>query len=252
MNTLEIKNLSKKYSKNAPWSIKDISFTCKPGEIIGILGANGAGKSTTLKCITGMIDYNEGSIEICGYNLKTNPIKAKSSFSFVTDNHIVFEKMTGLQYLSFMSDIYNVSNEDRDALYKQLDDIFHLGENLYQLISSYSHGMKQKICMMGSLMHSPKLWILDEPLLGLDPTTQEALLNFMREYVKDNTKSILFSSHNLDAVKKLCTKVIIISHGVLIEELELTDEIRSSSTILENYYKNTATNIDNENTNDAI
>lgn len=249
INTLEIKNLHKKYGKSKTWAIEDISFSCKPGEIIGVLGANGAGKSTTLKCITGMIPFDKGEITICGYDIKKSSLNAKHNFSFVTDSHVVFEKMTGIQYLSFMADIFDVTEKERNEQYLKLEKIFNLGDKVQNLISSYSHGMKQKICMMGSLIHSPNLWILDEPFLGLDPLVQQSLINFMHEYVAAE-KSILFSSHNLDAVKKLCHRVILISHGKLIKEIIIDENIKNSTTILEQEYLQAVRNLeDNVNEN---
>ena len=150
---LEVKNLFKKYGKKSDYAVKDISFSCAEGEVVGILGANGAGKSTTLKCITGMIPITSGTITVSGYDVSKNPVDAKRNFSFVTDNHTVFTKMTGMQYLSFMSDVYGVPYEKRDEKIKELEGVFKLGDSINKLISGYSHGMKQKICMMGSLIH---------------------------------------------------------------------------------------------------
>jgi ABC-type sugar transport system ATPase subunit len=156
---LEVKNLFKKYGKKSDYAVKDISFSCAEGEVVGILGANGAGKSTTLKCITGMIPLSSGTITVSGYDVSKNPVDAKRNFSFVTDNHTVFTKMTGMQYLSFMSDVYGVPYEKRDEKIKELEGVFKLGDSINKLISGYSHGMKQKICMMGSLIHEPRLWL---------------------------------------------------------------------------------------------
>ena len=204
--TLEVKSLSKKYSARANYAVKDVSFSCEKGQIVGLLGSNGAGKSTSLKCITGMIPLTEGEICIGGYSIAKNPIDAKRSFSFVTDNHATFVKMTGLQYLSFMADVYKVPKNERRARYEELESVFQLGDAVKRLISNYSHGMKQKICMMASLIHEPDLWILDEPMVGLDPRTQNAVINFMHSYAKKG-KTILFSSHNLDVVRRVCDRV---------------------------------------------
>lgn len=232
---LEVVSIFKKYNEKSSWAIEDISFSCKKGEIVGILGENGAGKSTTLKCITGIIPQTTGEIRICGYNMATQTIQAKQCFSFVTDNHSTFEKMTGMQYLSFMADVYGVSNQRRKDMYELLEQTFQLGESVNNIIASYSHGMKQKICMMASLIHEPKLWILDEPMVGLDPHTQWAVGQFMENYVKDG-KSILFSSHNLDAVRRICHRTLIISSGKLIANLELDQQTKDTPSILENLY----------------
>ena len=233
--TLEVKALCKKYSARANYAIKDISFSCEKGQIVGLLGANGAGKSTSLKCITGMIPLTEGEIFIGGKNISKNPIDAKRHFSFVTDNHATSVKMTGFQYLSFMADVYKVSKKDRQARYLELEKVFQLGDAVKKLISNYSHGMKQKICMMASLIHEPDLWILDEPMVGLDPRTQNAVINFMHAYAKKG-KTILFSSHNLDVVRRVCDRVVIINKGNLVADLVIDDQMRNDHSIIESYY----------------
>lgn len=234
-NTLIVKSLKKKYSKKADYAVKGVSFCCGKGQIVGLLGSNGAGKSTSLKCITGMIPYTEGEIYINGYDVAKYPIFAKRNFSFVTDNHATFVKMTGFQYISFMADVYKVSKEDRDRRYLELEKVFKLGDSVKRLISNYSHGMKQKICMMASLIHEPSLWILDEPMVGLDPRTQNAVINFMHDYVKSG-KTILFSSHNLDVIRRVCDRVVIINKGNLVADLEIDEKMRADHTILEKYY----------------
>lgn len=232
---LEVKNLFKKYGKKSDYAVKDISFSCAEGEVVGILGANGAGKSTTLKCITGMIPLSSGTITVSGYDVSKNPVDAKRNFSFVTDNHTVFTKMTGMQYLSFMSDVYGVPYEKRNEKIKELEGVFKLGDSINKLISGYSHGMKQKICMMGSLIHEPRLWLLDEPMLGLDPRTQNSVINYMREYVQTG-KTILFSSHNLDVVERVCDRVIIIAAGELKKIIVTGKDKFDGDELIEKYY----------------
>ncbi|NCA66746.1 MAG: ABC transporter ATP-binding protein [Clostridia bacterium] len=232
---LEISRLYKKYSPKANYAVEDISFRCGKGLIMGILGPNGAGKSTILKCLTGMIPISEGEIKICGFSIKDQPVAAKRNFSFVTDNHAVFVKMTGLQYLAFMADVYGVPTVERAERIKELDKAFQLGDSVKNLISSYSHGMKQKICMMGSLMHSPQLWIMDEPMLGLDPRTQGAVIAFMKRYVADG-KTILFSSHNLDVVQRICDRAVIINKGRIVEDIIIADFMRDNPQGLQKYY----------------
>lgn len=235
VKTLEVSSLCKKYSAKANYAVKDVSFSCERGQIVGLLGSNGAGKSTSLKCITGMIPLTEGEITIGGYSISKNPIEAKRNFSFVTDNHATFVKMTGLQYLSFMADVYKVPKKVRRARYEELESVFQLGDAIKRLISNYSHGMKQKICMMASLIHEPELWILDEPMVGLDPRTQNAVINFMHSYARKG-KTILFSSHNLDVVRRVCDRVVIINKGNLVADLVIDDSMRNDHTILEGYY----------------
>jgi ABC-2 type transport system ATP-binding protein len=212
---LFVKGLSKRYAPKGDFAIEDISFSCRRGEIVGLLGANGAGKSTTLKCVTGMLNPTSGKVSVCGYDLQKQPVEAKSNFSFVTDNHAVFEKLTGLRYLAFMADVYGVESAVRTQRTEYLQQIFRLGDDINRLIASYSHGMKQKICMMGSLMHMPKLWILDEPMVGLDPNTQAVVLDFMQNYAKQGN-TVLFSTHNMDVAEKLCHRKIIIDKGRLV------------------------------------
>lgn len=232
--TLKIENLGKKYGKNLDFSIKNISFTIEKGELVGLLGPNGAGKSTTLKCVTGILPITEGKIEICGDNIDTSPVAAKNHFSFVTDNHSVFLKMTGVQYLNFMADVYKVPTKKRQEIFDKLEEYFKLGKAVYNLISSYSHGMKQKICMMGSLVHSPDLWIMDEPMVGLDPRTQKAVTDIMKAYVESG-RTILFSSHNLDVVKRICSRAIVINGGKVVGDVS-REVFTAKEGELEKYY----------------
>ncbi len=233
-NLLLVKSLYKKYRQKSDYSIEDISISGGSGEIIGILGHNGAGKSTTIKCMTGIHPYQMGTIEICGYEVQKNPIEAKKNFGYVTDEFTLFDKMTGFEYVNFLADVYKVSLEDRKERIEELQKTFALGEALYQIISSYSHGMKQKISIMGALIHSPKVFILDEPMVGLDPYTSNQLKNFIQEYaMKGNL--VLFSSHNLDVVKKLCNRVYIIDQGHILETLDMK-EFLSSGKDFEEYF----------------
>ncbi|MEG1613544.1 MAG: ABC transporter ATP-binding protein [Clostridia bacterium] len=228
MEIIKINELCAKYSKKAEYAVSNISFSVQSGEVVGLLGSNGAGKSTTLKCLTGMLEPTSGTVHVCGYNIKSEPLKAKQNFAFVTDNHSVFTKMTGWQYLNFMADVYGVSVDDRKSVYEMLEKSFRLGDSVNNLISSYSHGMKQKICMMGSLIHSPKLWILDEPMLGLDPSTMSSVMILMQNYAKQGN-TILFSSHNLDTVKRLCDRVLVIKKGELIADINMTEAISENA-----------------------
>ena len=232
--TLKIEDLGKKYGKNLDFSIRNVSFTIEKGELVGLLGPNGAGKSTTLKCVTGILPITEGTVEICGENIDSSPVAAKNHFSFVTDNHSVFLKMTGVQYLNFMADVYKVPTKNRQEIFDKLEESFHLGKAVFNLISSYSHGMKQKICMMGSLVHSPDLWIMDEPMVGLDPRTQKAVTDIMKEYVESG-RTILFSSHNLDVVKRICSRAIVINGGKMVADVS-REVFTATEGELEKYY----------------
>lgn len=210
---LEIKNLTKQYHAAPKPAVDNLSVSCYPGEIVGLLGHNGAGKSTTLKCVTGILPYSKGEIFINGYNIEKEPVKAKSTFGYVSDKHDVFVKLTGMQYVDFMANAYGVSIADRKARLDRLEEVFQLGDRIFDTINDYSHGMRQKICMMGSLIHNPKLWIMDEPMIGLDPLTSQRVSAFMKNYARQGN-SILFSSHNINSVQKLCDRAVIIQNGV--------------------------------------
>ncbi len=215
-----VDGLYKKYSKKADWAVADVNFHCYEGEIVGLLGHNGAGKSTTLKCLEGMLPFDRGTISICDRDIVKDPIAAKANMGFVTDNHAVFVKMTGMQYLAFMADVYKVPTEVRKQRIAELEEVFQLGYAINNLISSYSHGMRQKICMMGSLIHHPKLWVLDEPMTGLDPRTMHAVQIFMRDYA-DAGNCIIFSSHALITVAKMCDRVVLLRTGCQLDELNI-------------------------------
>lgn len=215
-----VEGLYKKYSKKADYAVSNVNFRCYEGEIVGLLGHNGAGKSTTLKCLEGMLPFDQGKISICGKDIVKDPIAAKANMGFVTDNHATFIKMTGMQYLSFMADVYGVPGDVRKERIDKLEEIFQLGPAINNLISSYSHGMRQKVCMMGSLMHMPKLWVLDEPMTGLDPRTTHAVQQFMREYA-DAGNCIIFSSHALITVARMCDRLVLLRTGQQLDELNI-------------------------------
>ena len=212
----------KKYTNKGEYAIEDISLCGAEGEVIGILGHNGAGKSTTIKCMTGIHPYQKGSVKICGFDVQNSAINAKSNFGYVTDEFALFDKMTGYEYINFLADIYKVSLEDRKKRIDEMQEVFALGGAIYQLITSYSHGMKQKISIMGALIHRPKVFILDEPMVGLDPYTSNQLKNYIKDYALQGNL-VLFSSHNLDVVNKLCDRVYIIDQGRILETLVMKD-----------------------------
>ncbi len=219
---VSVKGLYKRYSKKADWAVTNVNFSCYEGEILGLLGHNGAGKSTTLKCLEGMLPFERGQITIDGHDIQKEAEAAKQSMGFVTDNHATFVKMTGMQYINFMADVYEVPTEVRAERLAELEEIFRLGKPIENLISSYSHGMRQKICMMGSLIHHPKLWILDEPMTGLDPRTMKAVQDCMHKYVAEGN-SIIFSSHALDTVAKLCDRIVLIRKGEQVDGLNVKE-----------------------------
>lgn len=242
---IEIESLIKQYPSASAPAVKDFSLVCYPGEIVGLLGHNGAGKSTTLKCLTGMLPFTSGSIRINGFDIKTSPVKAKFSFGFVSDKHDVFVKMTGIQYINFMADAYGVSKSERAERLGELEEIFNLGARLNEPISNYSHGMRQKICMMGSLIHRPKLWILDEPMIGLDPLTSAKVSDFMKKYALEGN-CILFSSHNINSVQKICERAVIINKGEKTDDFRFEDFNLTGDELEEYFLRRTAQNPHND------
>ena len=232
--TLKVNNLFKLYQNAKYISARDISFDVKEGEIFGFLGVNGAGKSTTIKCLTGIIPFTAGKIEVCGFDIKDDPYNAKRHFGFVPDNHAVYDKLTGAEYVNYLADLYRVPQDVRKSRFEFLYNKFNMGHAINNQIISYSHGMKQKISIIGALIHEPKLWILDEPMVGLDPQSIFEVKNYMKEYVK-NGNSVLFSSHNLDTVEKLCDRAMIIHGGTVIGYVDL-EEYRKKGINLENEF----------------
>lgn len=240
---LIIKNLKKKYPSSEKYSVDDLSMEVKEGEIFGFLGKNGAGKSTTIKCLAGILPYDEGEINICGFDLKKEPIKAKLNMGYVPDNHSVLDKLTGREYVNYVADIYKVDQAKREDMLSYYLDVFCLGFAVDKQIKSYSHGMKQKICLIAALIHQPKLWVLDEPMLGLDPQSMaEIVLQMQAHAAKGN--AVFFSSHNLDLVKKLCHRVAIINDGKLIEVMDLVNNKANQDRLDETFYS--ATGMDRE------
>ena len=224
---VEISGLSKRYGKSKTLAIEDINIDCYAGEIVGLLGKNGAGKSTTIKCLTGYFPFEQGTIKICGHDIKEEPVEAKRNLGFVPDNRALFEKMTGIEYINFVADLHKTPVEDRKIRIAEMQGAFKLGDKINNLISSYSHGMKQKICLMASLIHNPKLWLLDEPLTGLDPQTSRALHEYMHKY-KENGSAVLYSSHNLTAVEKNCDRAYIINGGKIVANITISEFIKNN------------------------
>lgn len=211
---IEIKNISKEYKKNKK-VINDINLEIKDGEIFGFLGPNGAGKTTTIKMITGILEIDKGDILIDGKSIKKEPIEAKKQIGLVPDNPDVFLKLKGIEYLNFMADIYEVSTQDRVKRIKELSEKFEINNVLNNKIESYSHGMRQKLIIIGVLLHNPKNWILDEPMTGLDPKSSFELKNIMREHANQKN-TVFFSTHILDVAERLCDRIGIIDKGKLL------------------------------------
>ena len=211
---LEIKNLTKSYDgkKNA---VDDLSLTINDGEIFGFIGHNGAGKTTTIKCAVGILAFDKGEILIDGKSIKTDPIECKKLIAYIPDNPDLYEQLSAIQYLNFISDIYEIDKEERSERIRKYADIFKLSSNLGDLISSYSHGMKQKLALISAFIREPKLLILDEPFVGLDPKASFDVKELMHELCKKGS-SIFFSTHVLEVAEKLCDKVAIIKDGKLV------------------------------------
>lgn len=219
---LKIENLSKTYAGGNVRAVENLSLTVNDGEIFGFIGPNGAGKSTTIKCITGILNFESGNIEINGYNLKTDAIKAKTEIGYVSDSHIIYDKLTGLEFVNFMCDIYGVPEGDRKERLEKYLEMFQLTNAIRNPIKTYSHGMKQKINVIGAVIHEPRLLILDEPLTGLDPQSAFQLKKLMKEHcAKGNT--VFFSSHVLDVVEKVCDRVGIIDNGRLVTACTISE-----------------------------
>ncbi|MEG1394419.1 MAG: ABC transporter ATP-binding protein [Clostridia bacterium] len=233
---LEILNLSKKYRNSDKFSIEDVSFDVKDGEIFGFLGPNGAGKSTTIKCITGILPYNQGNIKVCGFDVKEKPIDAKMNIGFVPDNHLMYDKLTGREFINFKADMYGIGAEDRKTRAQDLLDMFELNDAYDKQISTYSHGMKQKMCVIGALVHKPKLWILDEPMMGLDPKSSRELKDLMRAHCKEGN-SVFFSSHMLEVVEQLCDRIGIINNGKIVDICDMENLAQAKEKLsLEDFF----------------
>ena len=211
---IEIKNLSKSYIRGQK-VIDNINLEIKNGEILGFIGPNGAGKTTIIKMMTGILDIDEGDILIDGKSIKEQPYEAKKEIGLIPDSPDMFLNLKGIQYLNFMADIYRVSEEDRKKIIKDLSKTFEIEDALNEKIESYSHGMRQKIVIIGTLLHSPKNWILDEPITGLDPKAIYDLKIMMREYAKKGNV-VFFSTHILEVAENLCDRVVIINKGKII------------------------------------
>ena len=207
---LKIQHLTKMYGNKK--AVDDLSLHICPGEIYGFIGHNGAGKTTTLKSVVGILQFEFGEILIDGKSIVKNPLECKREIAYIPDNPDLYDYMTGIKYLNFVSDIYGINEKDRNELIHKYSDIFEITGDLAQPIAAYSHGMKQKLAIISAWIHSPKLIIMDEPFVGLDPKASHLLKGMMRE-VCDNGGAIFFSTHVLEVAEKLCDKIAIIKGG---------------------------------------
>lgn len=221
---LTIKNFGKTY-KGDKKVVDNISLIVEEGDIFGFIGHNGAGKSTTIKSIVGILDYEEGEIFIDGHSLRTDPILCKQVTAYIPDNPDLYEHMTGIQYLNFIADIFGVSSTVREEKIKKYAESFEITGNLGDLISSYSHGMKQKLAIISAVIHEPKLLVLDEPFVGLDPKAAVVLKKIMHELCAHGS-SVFFSTHVLDTAEKLCNKIAMINQGKLVFSGTMEDMLK--------------------------
>ena len=223
---LSIKNLTKKYGEKT--AVDNLSLEIAPGEIYGFIGHNGAGKTTTIKACCGIIGFDSGEILIDGVSIKDKPLECKRKMAYIPDNPDIYDFLSGIKYLNFVADIYQIPKAEREEKIRKYADMFELTDSLSETISSYSHGMKQKLVIISALIHSPKLMILDEPFVGLDPKAAYILKGLMAELCSQGG-AIFFSTHVLEVAEKLCDKIAIIKNGRLIISGETHDVIGNTS-----------------------
>ncbi|WP_042274681.1 ABC transporter ATP-binding protein [[Clostridium] dakarense] len=228
---LKLVNVSKSYKNKL--AIDNISLEINKGEIFGFIGHNGAGKTTTIKAIVGIHDFEKGDILINSHSIKTNPIECKQDIAYIPDNPDLYESLTGIQYLNFIADIFKVDRVKRQSLIQKYSREFEIEKDLGSLISSYSHGMKQKLAIISALIHSPKILILDEPFVGLDPKASFTVKEIMKDFCK-NGGCIFFSTHVLEVAEKICDKIAIIKGGKIISS-GTTSEVKGDNS-LENMF----------------
>ena len=224
---LDIRNYTKIYGDNKK-ACDDVNIKVSAGDIFGFIGHNGAGKSTTIRAVVGALDFEEGEITIDGHSVKKEPLECKKITAYIPDNPDIYENLKGIKYLNFVADAYGISAEDRMNRIKKYGDLFEITDSLGDLISSYSHGMKQKVAIVGALIHNPKLLVLDEPFVGLDPKAAHTLKEIMKE-ICENGSAVFFSTHVLDVAEKLCNKIAIIKKGKIIVSGDIDELVKDKS-----------------------
>lgn len=224
---LEIKNFSKTY-KGGKRAVSHLNLSVESGDLYGFIGHNGAGKTTTLKAVVGIMDFEEGDILIDGKSIKKDPIFCKSVTAYIPDNPDLYEHLSGIEYLNFIADVFGVPAKEKESRIAKYADLFEITGSLGSLIGSYSHGMKQKVALIGALIHEPKLLVLDEPFVGLDPKAALDLKNIMRNLCEKGS-AIFFSTHVLEVAEKLCNKVAIIKNGELVANGEIKEVLGNES-----------------------
>lgn len=226
---LNIEHLTKHY-KGSKKGITDLSLHIMPGDLYAFIGHNGAGKTTTLKCVAGIQDFDTGSIRICGTDIRKNPVLCKRQIAYIPDNPDIYEYLTGIQYLNFTADIFGVGARERAERIKRYGDLFEITASLGDLISAYSHGMKQKLVLISAFVHEPKLLLLDEPFVGLDPEGAVILKGLMRG-ICEQGGAIFFSTHVLDVAEKLCNKVAMVKNGSLVAEGDMEEVLKQGKSL---------------------
>ena len=224
---LKITNLTKSYGDKK--AVDNLTLHIQPGEIYGFIGHNGAGKTTTIKACCGILQFDQGEILIDGMSIKDEPLKCKREIAYIPDNPDLYEFLSGIKYLNFVADIYGITKKDREERIKKYSDLFELTEDLAQPISAYSHGMKQKLAIIAALIHKPKLIIMDEPFVGLDPKASYSLKEIIKEICAQGG-AIFFSTHVLEVAEKLCHKIAIIKEGKLIVS-GTTEEVKGNTSL---------------------
>ena len=224
---LEIKGYTKVYGEGKK-AADNVTLTVESGDIYGFIGHNGAGKSTTIRAVVGVLDFSEGDIFIDGHSVKEEPLECKKITAYIPDNPDLYENLTALQYLNFIADVFDIDEAKRKELIKKYGDMFEITDSYGDLISSYSHGMKEKLAIISALIHEPKLIVMDEPFVGLDPKASYTLKQIMHEMC-DKGAAIFFSTHVLDVAQKLCNKVAIIKQGKIIDSGDMEDMIGNQS-----------------------
>lgn len=232
---IKFKNVTKVYNRTIK-AVNNVSFEVRGGEIVGFTGPNGSGKTTTIKMLTGILPPDKGEIKINGFDIKKNMIQAKSSIGYIADSPDMFLRLKGIEFLNFIADVYKVSNDDRKKRVNELAERFELTDALSSPMMSYSHGMRQKLMVIAALVNNPPVWILDEPMTGLDPKSSYELKEMMREHAKKGN-AVFFSTHVLEVAEKLCDKVIIIKKGNLLYDGTLENlESQHLNQTLENIF----------------
>lgn len=227
MSVLEIKNYTKAYGEGK-LACDHVNLKVEEGDIYGFIGHNGAGKSTTIKAVVGVLDFEEGEILIDGHSVKKEPLACKKVTAYIPDNPDLYENLTGIQFLNFVADAFSIDSVSRQERIQRYADLFEITDVLGDLISSYSHGMKQKVAIISAIIHEPKLLVLDEPFVGLDPKATFLLKQVMHEMCEKGT-AIFFSTHVLDVAEKLCNKIAIIRKGTIVEQGRMEDLVQNQS-----------------------